>query len=72
MKVTKLAQDVRRIEVVRETIGDDIWLMVDANQSLTAAEAIRRGQTFQDLGCYWWEEPIPVMKSSRDASLAPG
>lgn len=54
-----LEQDIRRIQVVRQVIGDDIRLMVDANQSLTAAEAIRRGRAFQDLGCYWWEEPIP-------------
>jgi L-alanine-DL-glutamate epimerase-like enolase superfamily enzyme len=53
-----LAEDVARVEVVREAIGDDVELMVDANQVLTAAEAIRRGRAFQDLGCYWWEEPI--------------
>lgn len=55
-----LAEDIARINVVREAIGDDVRLMVDANQSLTAAEAIRRGRAFQDLGVYWWEEPIPA------------
>jgi L-alanine-DL-glutamate epimerase-like enolase superfamily enzyme len=55
-----LAEDIARIEVVRKAIGDDVKLMVDANQSLTAAEAIRRGRAFQDLGVYWWEEPIPA------------
>jgi L-alanine-DL-glutamate epimerase-like enolase superfamily enzyme len=54
-----LREDIARIEVVREAIGDEIVLMVDANQSLTRAEAIRRGRAFQELGCYWWEEPIP-------------
>ena len=34
--------------------------MVDANQSLTTAEAIRRGRAFEELGCLWWEEPIPA------------
>jgi L-alanine-DL-glutamate epimerase-like enolase superfamily enzyme len=34
--------------------------MVDANQSLTTAEAIRRGRAFEDLGVLWWEEPIPA------------
>ena len=52
-------EDVRRIETVRGTIGPDVRLMVDANQSLTTAEAIRRGRVFDELGCYWWEEPIP-------------
>jgi L-alanine-DL-glutamate epimerase-like enolase superfamily enzyme len=54
-----LEQDIRRIHTVRAAVGDDIRLMVDANQVLTTAEAIRRGRAFQDLGIYWWEEPIP-------------
>jgi L-alanine-DL-glutamate epimerase-like enolase superfamily enzyme len=54
-----LREDITRIELVREAIGNDVVLMVDANQSLTTAEAIRRGRAFQDLDCYWWEEPIP-------------
>ena len=53
-------QDVHRVEVVRQAIGPDARLMVDANQSLTTAEAIRRGRAFEKLGCYWWEEPIPA------------
>jgi len=54
-----MAEDVKRVKVVREAISDDIKVMVDGGQSLTTAEAIRRGEAFQDLGCYWWEEPIP-------------
>jgi len=65
-----LAQDIKRIKVVREAIGDDVELMVDANQSLTTAEAIRRGRAFQDLGCYWWEEPIPADDVDGYAALA--
>lgn len=55
-----LRKDVARIKAVRAVIGDDVDLMVDANQSLSTAEAIRRGRAFQDLGCLWWEEPIPA------------
>jgi L-alanine-DL-glutamate epimerase-like enolase superfamily enzyme len=55
-----LAEDIRRVKTVRDAVGPDIRLMVDANQSLTTAEAIRRGRAFQDLACYWWEEPIPA------------
>jgi L-alanine-DL-glutamate epimerase-like enolase superfamily enzyme len=55
-----LREDVARIEAVRAVIGDDIALMVDANQSLSTAEAIRRGRAFQELGAFWWEEPIPA------------
>jgi L-alanine-DL-glutamate epimerase-like enolase superfamily enzyme len=65
-----LEQDVHRIQVVREAIGDDVSLMVDANQSLTTTEAVQRGRAFQDLGCYWWEEPIPADDVNGYAELA--
>jgi L-alanine-DL-glutamate epimerase-like enolase superfamily enzyme len=55
-----LEEDLQRIRRVRATIGDKMDLMVDANQSLTTAEAIRRGRAYQALGCLWWEEPIPA------------
>ena len=55
-----LAEDLRRVRVVRQAVGDGIDLMVDANQSLTAKEALRRGRAFEGEGCLWWEEPIPA------------
>lgn len=64
-----LAEDIRRVQIVRQAVGSDVALMVDANQSLTAAEAIRRGRAFQDLGCSWWEEPIPAADIDGYAAL---
>jgi len=55
-----LEEDIRRIEVVRQAVGQDVRMMVDANQSLTTVEAIRRGRAFQELDIYWWEEPLPA------------
>lgn len=65
-----LEQDLRRIDVVRQAIGDEIKLMVDANQSLTTAEAILRGRAFQAAGCHWWEEPLPASDLEGYAALA--
>jgi L-alanine-DL-glutamate epimerase-like enolase superfamily enzyme len=65
-----LREDVRRVEVVRQAIGDGVDLMVDANQSLTAKEALRRGRAFQELGCLWWEEPLPADDIDGYAALA--
>jgi L-alanine-DL-glutamate epimerase-like enolase superfamily enzyme len=65
-----LEQDIQRIRVVRQAIGDDVRLMVDANQCLTTAEAIRRGRAFQDMDIYWWEEPIPADDVEGYAELA--
>jgi len=55
-----LEEDIQRIEVVRQAVGSHVRMMVDANQSLTTVEAIRRGRAFQELDLYWWEEPIPA------------
>ncbi len=65
-----LAEDIKRVKIVRDAIGDDVDLMVDANQSLTAKEAVRRGRAFEDLGCLWWEEPIPADDIDGYAELA--
>jgi L-alanine-DL-glutamate epimerase-like enolase superfamily enzyme len=65
-----LDEDVRRIEVVRQAVGRDTVLMVDANQALSTAEAIRRGRAFQELGCYWFEEPLPADDLDGYAELA--
>jgi L-alanine-DL-glutamate epimerase-like enolase superfamily enzyme len=65
-----LEEDVRRVEVIRRAVGRETVLMVDANQSLTTAEAIRRGRAFQDLGCYWFEEPLAADDVDGYAELA--
>jgi len=53
-----LAEDLERIRYVREIVGDSVKLMIDANQVFTVGEAIVRGKAFEDLDCYWFEEPI--------------
>jgi L-alanine-DL-glutamate epimerase-like enolase superfamily enzyme len=65
-----LAEDVARVKTVRKAIGDGIGMMVDANQALTTAEAIVRGRAFEDLGCLWWEEPLPAQDIDGYADLA--
>jgi L-alanine-DL-glutamate epimerase-like enolase superfamily enzyme len=55
-----LAEDVRRVQIVRQAVGEATRLMVDANQALTTKEALQRGRAFEDLDCTWWEEPIPA------------
>jgi mandelate racemase len=51
--------DLKALREVKTAIGPDIVLMVDFNQALTVAEAIRRGRMIDDEGgVYWIEEPI--------------
>lgn len=53
-----LEDDVERIEVGRATAGKDVRIMVDANQAYNRVEAMRRGRAYQELGCFWYEEPL--------------
>lgn len=53
-----LEEDVHRIEVVRSAMDKDHFLMVDANQALSVQDALNRGRVFEEMGCYWFEEPI--------------
>lgn len=51
-------EDVRRVSAIRETIGFDVHLMVDANHAYNAATAIRIGRQLAELDVYWFEEPV--------------
>jgi L-alanine-DL-glutamate epimerase-like enolase superfamily enzyme len=62
--------DVARLTAVRDAIGHDMDLMVDANQSMTAAEARRRAQAFEPLQLAWFEEPLPADDVSGHAALS--
>jgi len=52
-----LHDDVAAIRAVRSAVGDALALMVDYNQSLDVAEAIRRIRVLDDEGLAWIEEP---------------
>ena len=51
-------EDVKRVKAIRDAIGPDIKLMVDANQAYNASSAIKIGQKLSDLDLVWFEEPV--------------
>ena len=51
-------QDLTAVRAVRRRIGDAIGLMVDYNQALSVAEALRRGRMLDEENILWLEEPI--------------
>ena len=55
---TRVKDDIATFEAVRNSVGDDMALMVDFNQGLNRAEALYRCHAFDDLGLAWLEEPI--------------
>jgi len=54
-----LEDDVRRIRLALDTVGKGKCVMVDANQVFNPKEALRRGRVYQEMGCFWYEEPLP-------------
>ncbi|WP_329047879.1 mandelate racemase/muconate lactonizing enzyme family protein [Amycolatopsis sp. NBC_01488] len=64
------SEDLERLTAVREAVGPRFDLMVDANQSMTAAEATRRAAKFGPLDLFWLEEPLPADDVSGHARLA--
>jgi mandelate racemase len=54
----RLSDDLATVAAVRDAVGADVDLMVDFNQGLDLAEALRRCHAIDDLGLAWIEEPI--------------
>jgi len=53
------AQDIENVKAVRDAIGYDVQLTVDANCAYNVATAIKMGRALEKYGVYWFEEPIP-------------
>lgn len=54
-----LGWDLARLAALREVVGRDATIMVDANEAWTPKEAIRRLHAYRDAGStpYWVEDP---------------
>ena len=53
-----LAEEIERMESLRDAVGDEIDLMVDINQGWGVDRAIRAGRAMEECGLYWLEDPI--------------
>ncbi len=54
-----LKTDARYVQALREAIGDDVALMVDANHAYHASEAIQLARSIEPYDITWFEEPVP-------------
>ncbi len=52
-------EDIRNVLAIRETVGPEIALMVDANGAYDAATAIRVARALEAADISWFEEPVP-------------
>ena len=65
-----LDDDVSRISAAQAIAGKGRRVMVDANQKFNLNEAIRRGRVYQQMGCFWFEEPLAPQDHAGYAELA--
>jgi L-alanine-DL-glutamate epimerase-like enolase superfamily enzyme len=74
------ARDIRRVRKVREAIGPDVKLLIDANNCWDAATAVQFANNVRDCTIFFFEEPVPAddipglarFKRGTDIPLATG
>jgi L-alanine-DL-glutamate epimerase-like enolase superfamily enzyme len=53
-----VAEDVARLRRVRDAVGDDVSLMIDANEALDLVQATHLARRVEDMDVAWFEEPL--------------
>ena len=51
-------KDIAVCRAVREAVGDDYTLMLDSTWSYDFPQAMRVGRAIEELGYYWFEDPL--------------
>lgn len=73
-------QDVERLTKVREAVGNDLKIMMDANQGMDVPSAVKLVNSVEHLNIHWFEEPVvntdfegyALIRSKTKVSLAMG
>jgi L-alanine-DL-glutamate epimerase-like enolase superfamily enzyme len=71
MRVGKpnISEDIERVAAVRNAIGPDIVLMVDANQGFSVQHAIKLGERLKEFDIFWFEEPVAAYNLEGSAQV---
>lgn len=51
-------EDITVCEAVRKAVGDDYRVMLDSTWSYRYEEALRVGRAIEEMGFYWYEDPL--------------
>lgn len=54
-----LRADIASVAAIRESVGPEVAIMLDANGAYDAATAIRLGRSLEPYDITWLEEPVP-------------
>jgi L-alanine-DL-glutamate epimerase-like enolase superfamily enzyme len=52
-------EDIEICRAVRSTVGNDMVLMLDPGWAYGYEDAVRVGHAIEELGFYWYEDPLP-------------
>ncbi|MCG9128444.1 mandelate racemase/muconate lactonizing enzyme family protein [Candidatus Poribacteria bacterium] len=55
-----IRQGIERLRMIRDTIGEDIDLMVDCHSRFNAGLIVQTSKELDDLNLFWIEDPIPL------------
>lgn len=55
-----ISTDRARLAAVRDAVGPEFDIMVDANQSFSRSEAFKRARMLEEFDISWFEEPMPA------------
>ena len=64
------ADEVRRVSVVRDAVGPDLRILIDATETWDLATALETGRALQEAGIHWLEDPIATSNVAGLARLA--
>lgn len=62
--------DVAHVHAIREAVGDDVMIAVDANCAYTVGTALEVAGGLEDAGVYWYEEPLGPEQTAGYAAIA--
>ena len=54
----EVKKDIEICKLVRDTVGDEVILMLDVNGKYNHEEALWAGRQIEKLNYYWYEEPV--------------
>lgn len=56
----EMKKAVARVAAIREAVGDDIDIIVEAHNKFNASTAITIGKMLEELNVLWYEDPVPA------------
>ena len=68
--VMETAEATRMMAGVRDIVGENVELMLDPNNGYDFRKALEVGKVADELGFYWFEDPIPAHEYDNIAELS--